>query len=306
MRKQVVITLILLAISAVTVSAQSPPTLTIVTETPGLPSELWYGAPPTGVKVKPVRMRPGTNTQITIDDLDFFIQQHYFDFLVRFPDSGGFTNWMTYLNFCNTQPNPATCLYGQNGRRTIASGGFFGSQEFNQRGGFIFRLHRSTFGQAFAQLPRYVNVIAAMPQLAGSTPQEVDQKKVTFSQSWVVRSDFLAIYPRSLTPTQFVDAVSATAGITLGNRNQIISDLTAAGNTDNARATAMRAIVDSGELVNKELNPGFVFMQYVGYLRRDPEEGGYNNWLNYLNSHPGDYNTMVWGFVDSAEFRNRF
>jgi len=306
MRKQVVITLILLAISAATVAAQSPPTLTIVTETPGLPSELWYGAPPNGVKVKPVRLRPGTNTPITIDDLDFFVQQHYFDFLVRFPDSSGFTSWMNYLNFCNTQPNPATCLYGQNGRRTIASGGFFGSQEFNQRGGFIFRLHRSTFGQTFAALPRYVNVIAAMPQLAGATPQEVDQKKVIFSQSWVVRGDFLAIYPRSLTPTQFVDAVSATAGVTLGNRNQIISDLTAAGNTDNARATAMRAMVDSGELVNKELNAAFVFMQYVGYLRRDPEQQGYNNWLNYLNSHPGDFNTMVWGFVDSAEFRNRF
>jgi hypothetical protein len=299
MRNQAVITLILLALTAVTVAAQSPPTLTIVTETPGLPSELFYG----NVKVKPVRLRPGTNTPITIDDLDFFVQQHYIDFLVRFPDAGGFANWMTYLNGCNGDPN---CLYGVNGRRTIASGGFFGSQEFNQRGGFIFRLHRSTFGQAFAQLPKYVDVIAAMPQLAGTTPQEVDQKKVTFSQNWVVRSDFLAIYPRSLTPTQFVDNVSATAGIVLGNRAQVISDLTAGGNTDSARATAIRAIVDSPELVNKELNAGFVYMQYVGYLRRDPEQQGYDNWLNYLNSHPGDYNTMVWGFVDSSEFRNRF
>ena len=299
MRNQAVITLILLALTAVTVAAQSPPTLTIVTETPGLPSELFYG----NVKVKPVRLRPGTNTPITIDDLDFFVQQHYIDFLVRFPDAGGFANWMTYLNGCNGDPN---CLYGVNGRRTIASGGFFGSQEFNQRGGFIFRLHRSTFGQAFAQLPKYVDVIAAMPQLAGTTPQEVDQKKVTFSQNWVVRSDFLTIYPRSLTPTQFVDNVSATAGIVLGNRAQVISDLTAGGNTDSARATAIRAIVDSPELVNKELNAGFVYMQYVGYLRRDPEQQGYDNWLNYLNSHPGDYNTMVWGFVDSSEFRNRF
>ena len=299
MRNKVVITLILIALTAVTVAAQSPPTLRIVTETPGLPSELFYG----NIKVKPVRLRPGTNIPITIDDLDFFVQQHYIDFLVRFPDSSGFANWMTYLNGCNGDAN---CLYGVNGRRTIASGGFFGSQEFNQRGGFIFRLHRSTFGQAFAQLPKYVDVIAAMPQLAGSTPQEVDQKKVVFSQNWVVRSDFLAIYPRSLTPTQFVDNVSATAGITLGNRNQVISDLTAAGNTDNARATAIRAIVDSPELVNKELNAGFVYMQYVGYLRRDPEQQGYDNWLNYLNSHPGDYNTMVWGFVDSQEFRSRF
>jgi len=65
-------------------------------------------------------------------------------------------------------------------------------------------------------------------------------------------------------------------------------------------------MVDSPELVNKELNAGFVYMQYVGYLRRDPEEQGYMNWLNYLNANPGDYNTMVWGFVDSIEFRNRF
>ena len=50
------------------VLAQSPPTLRIVTETPNLPSELFYG----DIKVKPLRLRPGTNTPITIDDADFF------------------------------------------------------------------------------------------------------------------------------------------------------------------------------------------------------------------------------------------
>ena len=52
----------LLSAAAVPVLAQSPPTLRIVTETPGLPSELFYG----NIKVKPVRLRPGTNQAITI------------------------------------------------------------------------------------------------------------------------------------------------------------------------------------------------------------------------------------------------
>ena len=86
----------LLSAAAVPVLAQSPPTLRIVTETPGLPSELFYG----NIKVKPVRLRPGTNQVITIDDIDFFVQQQYIDFLGRMPDSTGFANWIATLNGC--------------------------------------------------------------------------------------------------------------------------------------------------------------------------------------------------------------
>jgi hypothetical protein len=41
-----------------------------------------------------VRLRPGTNTPITITDIDFFVQQQYIDFLGRMPDSTGFANWV--------------------------------------------------------------------------------------------------------------------------------------------------------------------------------------------------------------------
>src|SRR5918999_4844030 len=76
---------------------QTAPTLRVVTEDPSLPSELFYG----DVRVKPVRLRPGTNTRITIDDNDFFVQQQYIDFLSRFPDTEGFNSWMSVLNSCN-------------------------------------------------------------------------------------------------------------------------------------------------------------------------------------------------------------
>jgi len=288
----------LLVLLATTAFAQSP-TLRIVTEDPTLPSELFYG----NVKLKPVRLRPGTDVRITIDDSDFFVQEHYIDFLSRFPEAQGFQAWLNVLNSCNNDP---ACLYGPNGKRILVSQSFFGSQEFNLKGGYVFRFYRASFGQAFAQLPKYVDMVAGMRSVTGATADEVNQKRTAFATNWVLRADFLAAFPSSLTPTQFVDNIAATAGITLSNRSQIISDLTTAGNSDAGRAVAMRAIADSSEEQSKEFNPSFVYMQYVGYLRRDPEQAGFNAWLDYLGTHPGDFNTMVWGFVDSAEYRNRF
>jgi hypothetical protein len=72
------------------------------------------------------------------------------------------------------------------------------------------------------------------------------------------------------------------------------------------RENVLRAIVESAQVSNAEAVNIWVATQYYGYLRRSPELAGYNAWVNYLNSHPGDYQTMVWGFVDSLEYRRRF
>jgi hypothetical protein len=48
-------------------------------------------------------------------------------------------------------------------------------------------------------------------------------------------------------------------------------------------------------------------MQYFGYLRRDPEQGGYLFWLNVLNNgQPNNYRGMVCAFITSAEYQLRF
>ncbi|MDQ3754071.1 MAG: DUF4214 domain-containing protein, partial [Acidobacteriota bacterium] len=72
------------------------------------------------------------------------------------------------------------------------------------------------------------------------------------------------------------------------------------------RAAVLRAVVESDEVSAAEFNRAFVAMQYYGYLRRTPEPGGYQAWLNYLNAHPQDFRTMVHGFVNSIEYRLRF
>src|SRR5882757_3329727 len=89
-----VVTIVLAAVAAL----GQAPTLQIVTpDGPTLPADLYYG----NVKVKPLRLRPGTNQVITIDDSDFFVNQHYVDFLNRFPDPGGFAFWNSKITACN-------------------------------------------------------------------------------------------------------------------------------------------------------------------------------------------------------------
>ena len=296
--RKIAVSFTLLTLLAVGAFAQNPPTLRIVTEDPTLPSELFYG----DIKVKPLRLRPGTNppVRITIDDSDFFVQQHYVDFLSRFPEVSGFDSWMNYLNTeqqrCPTDPE---CLHQA---RLTASSSFFGSQEFNLKGGYVFRFYKASL----ARLPNYTEMVASMREVTGATAAEVDQKRALFASNWVLRADFLTDFPRSFPPTQFVDSIATRAGITLSNRQTIIDALTAANNSDAGRAVAMRAIADSQEEQTKEFNPSFVYMQYVGYLRRAPEITGYNAWLTYLTANPSDFRTMVRGFVDSVEYRNRF
>jgi hypothetical protein len=99
-----------------------------------------------------------------------------------------------------------------------------------------------------------------------------------------------------------------------------------AGGVD-GRAQALLSVTASGSVFNKQYNPAFVLMQYLGYLRRNPNETpdsdytGFDFWLNKLNgfSSPGedvrDSQTaerrilraqMVTAFIVSVEYRQRF
>jgi hypothetical protein len=120
--------------------------------------------------------------------------------------------------------------------------------------------------------------------------------------AFVQRPDFRSRYD-SLGNAQYVDALLSTARVTIPNRDQLINNLNTGAQT---RAQVLRAIVESPTVEAKEFNPAYVAMQYFGYLKRDPETDGFNAWLNYLNTHPGDFRTMVGGFANSREYRSRF
>src|SRR5690242_5563770 len=198
---KIVFSFLIIAVMSAAIFAQSPPTLRIVTETPGLPSELFYG----NIKVKPVRLRPGTNQVITIDDIDFFVQQQYIDFLGRMPDSTGFANWNTTLNQC---PNGG---FGENDNpgcdRVHVSAGFFQSTEFQDRGYWAYRYYEAALGRR----PLYAEFIPDMQKVGGGqSPDQEAASKNQYMNDFVQKQEFKNIYD-ALSNQGFVDKLEQTS-----------------------------------------------------------------------------------------------
>jgi len=93
-----------------------------------------------------------------------------------------------------------------------------------------------------------------------------------------------------------------TAGVNLSERQTMIDALNTGAVT---RAAVLRQIAESGEVYARYYNQAFVVMEYFGYLQRDPD-ALYLNWIVTLDANPADSRRMVEGFVNAAEYRNRF
>ena len=282
---------------------QSAPTLRIVTEDPNLPSELFYG----DTKVKPVRLRPGTSQPMVFEDNDYFVTQHYLDFLGRLPDQAGFEEWNRVLNTCRNQGK----LGADPGcDRTHVSSGFFRSTEFGERGYWIYRFYHASLGR----LPKYVEFKPELQKLAGLhlTPAQLEANKAAFLNEFMTRPEFTAKYGGlTQNPTAFVNKVMEVAQITsLANKDQLIAEMS---NGTKSPAQVLRAIIEGQEVWDRFFFRAFVAMEYFGYLKRDPDQAGYDDWVDVLTNGrasagiaPEDYRHLVFGFIWSVEYRNRF
>jgi hypothetical protein len=278
---------------AVLAQEQTPPTLRIETEVPGLPSDLYYG----NTKVKPLRLRPGSNQVITIDDIDFFVQQQYIDFLGRMPDATGFANWIATLTNC---PNGGFGELDNPGcDRVHVSAGFYQSIEFQGRGFWAYRFYEAALGRR----PTYKEFIPDIQKVGGpQSPEQEAASKTQYMNDFVQKTDFKNTYD-ALTNSQFVNKLEQTAGVTISNKANLISALDLNQQT---RAQVLRTVIESQAVFDKFFIRGFVSMQYFGYLRRDPDTIGFQNWVNTLTADPSNFRHMIFGFIYSTEYRNRF
>ena len=301
--------------SAALAQSQQAPTLRIVSEDGNrLPSELMYG----NTKVKPLRLRPGTNIPITIDDSDFFVQQHYVDFLSRFPDQSGFAFWQNDINQCGAN---AACIEAH---RVNVSAAFFLSIEYQRSSYLVYKTYKAAFGDLPGK-PVPVRRENLMPDtrsilngiIVGGDPtweSKFNANIDAYEQSFVQRGDFQAAFPNTMTAAQFVDKLFSNAVVTptAGERNAAIAAF-GTGNTA-GRAAALRSVAESGTLHNAEFNKAFVLSQYFGYLKRNPDDlpdtsfQGYSFWLGKLNEFNGNFQQaeMVKAFINSTEYRTRF
>ena len=245
----------------------------------------------------------------SIDCSDFFVRQHYYDFLEREPDPTGYSAWLNVLNNCAA--GDVNCLHEQ---RLTTSSGFFGSPEFYLKGYYVFRFYRTAYGR----LPEFNEINNDMRWVSGQTATELYGRKADFTNNFVLRTEFTNLYSGVLN-TNFVATLMSRYGLTSittpdpqspdGTTKVTLTQAQLSSRLDAGtltRAQVLRAIADSDQVFNIEYNSAFVAMQYYGYLRRTPETAGFNSWVNYLNTHPGDFREMVRGFVDSTEYRNRF
>ena len=258
-----------------------------------------------------------------IDDPQFFVAQHYRDFLNREPDGSGLSFWVNEITSCggNTQ-----CVQV---KRVNVSAAFFLSIEFQETGYLVYKFYKAAYGNLpGAPVPVRLNEFLPDTQQIGqgvvvgapNWQTLLENNKKTFAAQFVTRSRFTTAYPNSSTPAQFVDALFINAGVTPSatERAAAINEFSGAGTSADtaARGRALRRVAENSTLGQQELNRAFVLMQYFGYLRRNPNDApepglnfdGFNFWLNKLNQFNGNYvgAEMVKAFITSGEYRQRF
>ena len=253
-------------------------------------------------------------------DNAFFVRQQYLDFLNREPDSGGFNSWLSVLNGCGTNGgglgSPVTC------DRVHVSSGFYRSAEFTDRGYFVYRFYEGALGR----LPKYTEFVPDMASLSGfATPAEQQQNISDFIAAFMARSEFTTKYGASIPASsaeQFVSQLEATAKVSLPasvpatqtgqpeqvNRAELVRRMR---DGERTAAQTLRTFMEQQVVYDKFFFRGFVAMQYFGYLRRDPDAGGYNDWVDVITNgrgqvQRGDYRHLIFGFVYSPEYRERF
>ena len=241
-------------------------------------------------------------SQNPASDAPFFVREHYHDFLNREPDDAGLNFWVNQLRECGSD---ARCVEA---KRINVSAAFFLSIEFKETGYFVERLYKSTFGRRPALvefMPDTQEASRGIVVGAAGWQEKLEANKRAFVESWVARTSFKQAFD-AMTNEQYVAALYANAGVqSNAERDDIVRALNEGRET---RSGALRRVAENSELVKNETNAAFVLMQYFGYLRRDPDESGYNFWLSKLNQFGGNFvqSEMVKAFLDSTEYNQRF
>src|SRR2546428_2023013 len=272
-----------------------------------------------------------------IDNASDFVRSHYHDFLHREPDGPGLAFWTDNIEKCNDPARRpagqtvAQCIDKQRESTAIA---FFMSPEFQMTGGFVYHLYKGSLtgspnydGGSAGRFPTFLEFmrdvsqvsegIVVNNQLSGAV---VEANRNRLAAEFVQRPEFLAKYG-GLDNTLYVQELFNTTGIaaTAGEKQTLVNGLT---NGTDTRAGVLRKVVDGTVVINnvqftttygqafynQENRRVFVFMEYVGYLRRNPDAAGFIFWLGKLNQFNGDpfQAEVVRSSLLSPQYRSRF
>ncbi|HEY3026631.1 MAG TPA: matrixin family metalloprotease [Pyrinomonadaceae bacterium] len=250
-----------------------------------------------------VTIDPGVNSSAytnPADDAQFFVRQNYADLLGRKPDAGGLFFRTNEIAQCGSD---ASCI---SQRRIEVSAELFMEPEFQNTGAFVYRLYKSALGRR----PLFAEFTADRARIVGLSNFEAGEE--AFVQAFVERPDFRLKYPRGMTGLQFSNALLASlqqsTGLDLSSERSAL--IAMYDGSDSGRTAILRRLADDQTFARAEYNRSFVLMQYFGYLRRDPDQAGFDSWLKLLEhkqpNDPAAYRSMICAFVTSDEYQSRF
>jgi hypothetical protein len=231
----------------------------------------------------------------------------------------------------------AQCIDKQRESTAIA---FFMSPEFHITGGFVYHLYKGSLtgapnydggspNSSPGRFPNYLEFMHDMNQVSEGivvgnqiSGAVVEANRNRLAGEFVLRPEFVAKYG-GLNNTLYVQELFNTTGITptAAEKQSLIDGL---DNSTETRASVLRKVVDGTVVIsesnvqftttygqafyNQEYRRLFVYLEYVGYLRRNPDAAGFNIWLGKLNQYNGDpfQAEMVRSFILSPEYRSRF
>ncbi|HEV7397213.1 MAG TPA: FG-GAP-like repeat-containing protein [Pyrinomonadaceae bacterium] len=264
-----------------------------------------------------------------LDDARYFVTQHYYDFLSRVPDQSGLDFWTGQITQCGAD---VQCLRTQ---RITVSNAFFYEQEYQQTGSYVVRLYRVAYGnnQPISNNDNNPNFPNENRKLVNYSVFSTDRARVRGGPSlaqtqldlavaFVKRPEFTARYAESMAAPAYVDAllanINSDINIDLTSQRQALVDLYYQSGAQGRGAVLYRLAddntttnpINNRAFIDAEYNRSFVLTQYFGYLRRNPDIGGYIFWLGQVNSAPlralDKQRAMVCSFITSAEYQQRF
>jgi hypothetical protein len=168
--------------------------------------------------------------QNPIDAADFFVHQHYIDFLNREPDPSGYQFWINEITSCGAN---AQCVEV---KRINVSAAFFLSIEFNETGLLAYLTNRAAFGNLSlpnAPVPLTYNQFTSDTQAlqknyvfgAAGADAQLEANKRAYFDEFVTRPQFVSKYG-SLSNKNFVDTLLATANLPQTTAELYIAKLT--------------------------------------------------------------------------------
>jgi Domain of unknown function (DUF4214)/FG-GAP-like repeat/FG-GAP repeat len=222
---------------------------------------------------------------------DPFVRQLYRDFLNREGDTGGIANWTNAIN-------------AQTLTRAEVALQFFQSPEFQRSYGTITRYYLGLLFRRpdYAGLLNWTNYLVA-GGCGGNSCSETRRQQIV--DAFIASPEFTQRFGGNLTNQQFVTLLYQN----ILERTPTPTEMQDWVNTLNAgvmtRGQVARGFVESEEFVTvRSPVKTFIILEYIGFLRRAPEDTGYNAWVSALSRGYLQVE-LIQSFITSDEYLNR-